>query len=71
MALSAKIIIACAVLHNLCLIHGDEGCSDEAPEDDLSNQLPDDPQGQGRDLDRRGERRRLQLLDQIQRRNRN
>jgi len=66
MALAAKIIVACAVLHNLCIMHGEQG-AEEANSAAPNRSVEEDGQGQ----DRRGERRRLQLLEHFQRNNEN
>jgi hypothetical protein len=55
MALAGKIIIACAVLHNLCLLHGQDLEEEDEDNADDENQVQDAPD-QGRHNER-GERR--------------
>jgi hypothetical protein len=69
MALAGKIIVACAVLHNLCLRHGQDLEEEDEDNAEDENQVQDAPD-QGRHNER-GERRRHQLIAHFQRQQRN
>ena len=67
MTLAAKIIIACGVLHNICLLHGEVTSVDDMQLDGPNQHT----EALLTNFDSREQSRRLQILNHFQRSQRN